>query len=297
MIINTFELSSNGDFPFFTKGFSSSFDENNFEQKISKCFSFKDYEEPCYDELSVRSSSLQEKIKGLNERKNEKIQDSSSISKTENLNKKSIFKIESGNTEKEKINLEMNVDTNNINNTSEISVNIKKKYRLDYYKKHFKVKFSRWMTDYVNKLIEKCQFKKKIGKLSLPDSKSFTGNPKIRDNKAFLSFKVKDIFSYEDESKLKKEAKYQIQGKNKQKIKNIENEKYMKGNLESFEKLISFLNSNLENAYEKFYSKEKYFKTFSENELTKFYDTFFIIEKGYSLLKEKGFIKLCKGEN
>lgn len=186
-----------------------------------------------------------------------------------------------------------NNDINNIKNTVD---KIKKTYRLDYYKKHFKVKFSHWMTDYVNNLIEKSNFKKKIGKLSLPDSKSFTSNSKSSDNKVFLNFKIKEIFGFEDFNKKKSEIIYHIQEKNFQKIKNIENEKFSKENIKAYKKLIEFLNMNLEEAYAKFYSKEKYFKIFSEDKLTKFYDIYFIYEKGYSLLNKNGFIKLCKGE-
>lgn len=269
---------------------SSSFqDECNFTNILSDQFFLK----------NIYGNENDEQLNSLDSYSGEK-NNEENISKPLNIqfyNQDQAKRILTSQNKKEENNNNPNIFFVNKNNTN---INKNKKYRLDYYIKHFKVKFSHWMTDYSNKLINESKFKKKIGKLSLPDSKIFTGNPKIKDNKAFLDFKLKEIFIIEKKNKTHikndKEESYHIQEKNKKKIENIENEKFIKENKTKYEELINFLNMTLEEAYEMFYSEKKYSEIFIEDDMTKFYDKYFLYEKGFSLTEKNGFIRLCQGE-
>lgn len=178
--------------------------------------------------------------------------------------------------------------------SSEELESIKKKYlniiqyRTDYYIKYFKVSFSKWLKDFANKLLSKWSSKKKTDCFCSPNSKSFTGNSKESANYAFLSEKIQNIFIYGKDT----------QGGSLQ----IKNEKLINkifacpstGKCDcGLDELQNFLNLNLEEVYEKYYSSKEFIK-FCNEEKTMFFDYYFEKEKGFSLRKKFGFINMIK---
>lgn len=84
----------------------------------------------------------------------------------------------------------------NFNPTAEISKK-RKFFRVDDSKKHFKVAINKFATEELNLLIKKSGLPKKLQrKIHLPNYKMFTSNVKELDNLDFLSFELKNIFTY-----------------------------------------------------------------------------------------------------
>lgn len=161
--------------------------------------------------------------------------------------------------------------------------------RIDYAIKFYKTKFSQFLVSHANSIIKDSHLPKKLkkDKLSLPNHKSFTGNPKESDNYMFLSFKVKDIFSYYKNENCQTTR----QKKNKDIINSIlefiDSSEYE----EKYEDIKSFFTMSLEDAYKMFYDS-KYFEKYAMEPKTIYLDEEFQAEKGFSILKKYGFIKL-----
>lgn len=159
--------------------------------------------------------------------------------------------------------------------------------RIDYAKNHFKKYFSHFLKDYGNKLILKYKLSKQM--LFSPHYKSFTGNPTEKDNYMFLSFTIEQIFGYY--KKGSNQIKYQE--KNQILIKNILNNIELRDNREEYEEIESFFKMVLENAIKLFYKSEE-FLGYQSNDKTKYLDEEILRQKGYSLIKPFGFIKMVK---
>ena len=190
--------------------------------------------------------------------------------------------------------LSKNSETKESNEDFEIS-NYKYQYRLDYYKKAFKVHCFKHLTKTLNFLVSKCNFPKelKLKKICKPNNESFTSNAKEKDNYEFLSMPLKDIYSFVKNSN--KEKGIGLQQNNKIVIdkmlrfikenKNKENKDYL--NLEKY------LNMNMEEYINIYYESEE-FKNFCKDEKIQFYEKEFIKEKKFPILKDYGFLKLIK---
>ena len=164
-------------------------------------------------------------------------------------------------------------------------------YRLDYYKKIFIKNFLDFLVKRGKHLIIKCNISEKLQKLNLhkPNYKLYAGNPKEKDNKIFLSKKVKEVFMDYDKNCSK--------GTGRQK----ENEKLIKiiygiiksPNTEEEENLIDFFEMTIEKGIEIYYDSED-FELFKNNETNQEYDKCFFKEKNrnFSLFEKNGFIKL-----
>ena len=87
--------------------------------------------------------------------------------------------------------------------------------RIDYSIKNIKVHISKFMKEYGNELIKKCGFQNKLKKLKLfaPSYKYFTGNSNEKDNKIFLNFTIKKIFTYPEGKTEKNDNRLQRQNK------------------------------------------------------------------------------------
>lgn len=161
-------------------------------------------------------------------------------------------------------------------------------YRQDYYVKQFKVKYSYWLRNLLNRKV-KILLKGKRDQIKFHplNSLKFTANPKYEDNKIFLSLTVKEILVFGIEHE-----KSSNQRKNKESIIAIEN-KYSYYNKEQGDEILCLLNSSMEESVKLFYESEE-FKEFKNNKTTQEYDEKLIQEKGFSLLKPFGFIDLFK---
>lgn len=179
------------------------------------------------------------------------------------------------------------------NNDSKIPVLVSKakkpQKRIDYAIKFYKTNFSKFLVNYANNIIKKSHLPKELkkDKLSLPNHKSFTGNSKESDNYMFLSFEVKDIFAYYKNENCQNTR----QKKNKDLINCILEYIDSSKNEERYEEVKSFFTMNLENAYKMFYDS-KDFEKYAMDPKTIYLDEEFQAEKGFSILKKYGFIKL-----
>ena len=164
-------------------------------------------------------------------------------------------------------------------------------YRLDYYKKIFIKNFLDFLVKEGKSLINNCNISEQLQKLSLhkPNYKLYAGNPKEKDNKLFLSKKVKEVFMDYDKNCLK--------GTGRQK----ENEKLIKiiygiiksPNSKGEENLIDFFEMTIEKGIEIYYDSED-FDLFKNNETNQEYDKRFRKEKNrnFSLFEKNAFIRL-----
>ena len=160
----------------------------------------------------------------------------------------------------------------------------RKFFRVDDSKKHFKVAISKFATEELNLLIAKSDLPKKLKKkIHLPNYQMFTSNVKELDNLDFLSFQLKDIFTYG-----KKDSN--LQADNEERISKILN---YKKNSTKIEKIKEFLSLKYEDIIKLFYKSEA-FEEFKEKELTKFFNDGMIKEKKISLLEENGLLNLFK---
>lgn len=163
-------------------------------------------------------------------------------------------------------------------------------FRKDRYIKFFKTFVSKFIKRHTNDLIVKSGIKNKIGgKLLTIDSLSFTGNPKINDNKKFMKFLLKDIFWYPEHVSKKN------QKKNKVRIEKIFQYEGNKKN-KYLDELKNFLSLSYQEVIEYFYKiKPKEFEKFSSSSKAKFFDKKLLEEtKEISLLEKDGFIKLIQ---
>ena len=162
--------------------------------------------------------------------------------------------------------------------------------RIDYAQKYFKTKFSKFLKNLGNTIIQNSGLPARFQnyKLSLPNHISFTGNSKEKDNYNFLFFSIQDIFCYYKNEN----CKISLQIKNKKIIEEIlsfieqnENEKY--------ESIKSFFSMTLERTYELYY-ESKDFQKYSKEPKAIELDKEFKAQKKDSLLEKYGFIKMCK---
>lgn len=165
--------------------------------------------------------------------------------------------------------------------------------RIDYGQKYFKTKFSKFLKNLGNNIIQNsglpAQFQNY--KLALPNHISFTGNSKEKDNYNFLSFTVQQIFGYYKNEN----CKNSLQKKNKTIIEEILAFVDKNGN-EKYESIRSFFSMDLERAYELYY-ESKDFKEYASEPKAIELDKEFIAQKKDSLLEKFGYIKMCKKFN
>ena len=166
-------------------------------------------------------------------------------------------------------------------------------YRQDYYIKQFKVQYSIWLRNTLNKMISSIMLKVKLGykkfiKFYPLNSLHFTANPKYKDNKIFLNLKIKDILIIGIDSN-----KNSNQKKNKENIEFIEK---LGEKEEKMKELIQFLNITMEESVSIFYKSEQ-FLNFKNSTQARINDNKFYNEKKFSLLENNGFIFLIKNYN
>ena len=168
--------------------------------------------------------------------------------------------------------------------------------RIDYAIKHIKVYISKFMKNYGNDLIKKCNFQNqfKNTKLFSPSYYYFTGNSNIKDNGVFLDYTVEQIFTCPEKISPKKDNRLQRQ--NKEIINDLKN--YIETNYpnevpERFQELLNFFRMKYEDIINLFY-KSSYFKDYSSSLKTIKLNRQFIKAKGFSLIENNGFIKLMK---
>ena len=166
-------------------------------------------------------------------------------------------------------------------------------YRQDYYIKQFKVQYSIWLRNILNKLLTSFLQKvklnnKKFIKFYPLNSLHFTANPKYKDNKIFLKLKIKDILIIGIDSN-----KNSNQKKNKENIEFIEKIGETQNNAKE---LINFLNMTMEESISIFYKSEQFYK-FKNSPQAQINDNKFYNEKKFSLLEDNGFIFLIKNFN
>ena len=166
-------------------------------------------------------------------------------------------------------------------------------YRQDYYIKQFKVQYSIWLRNILNSklslFLKKIKYNNKYIKFYPLNSLKFTANPKYKDNKIFLSLKIKDILIIGINGNRSSNQK-----KNKENIEFIE--KLAIKNNEINDDLIEFLNLTMEESINIFYKSEQFIK-FKNSTQAKINDNKFYEEKKFSLLEENGFIFLIKNYN
>ena len=163
-----------------------------------------------------------------------------------------------------------------------------KLYRKDYYYKHFKSLFGKYLKNKVNNLKNKCFPDFIFNNFSTPNY-SFIGNAKELDNLMFLSWTIKDILVYKQNIK-----KANRQYNNKLLIEFIENNEKKSKDNNAYEQLINYLNDTFENAIIGFYEDESELNKINQDEDCLFYDIFFKKETGISLLENNGFLKIIK---
>ncbi len=188
-----------------------------------------------------------------------------------------------------------NNDKNEENNLFKVKSSRKTEPRLDYVIKDIKVYISKYLKDYGNELIKKCNFKNRLDKAKLfsPSYKYFTGNSNFKDNVKFLELLVEEIFTYPDKEVKKDDNRLQRQ--NKDIIKDIKDhieEKYGDDIPEEYIKLLNFFRMSFEDAIMQFYESE-YFTKYTSSEKAR-RNEYFYKTKGYSILEKNAFIKLIK---
>ena len=158
----------------------------------------------------------------------------------------------------------------------------RKYFRVDDAKKHFKVAISQYATETINTLIKDSGLPKKYKKkIHLPHHQKFSSNPKELDNYEFLSFTLKDVFTYG-------KIDGNLQARNEENISKIlKCDKFP----EKTKKIKDFLFLKYEDIIKQFYKSEK-FDEFKKGELTQFFNEGIIKEKKISLLEENGLVKL-----
>ena len=219
-----------------------------------------------------------------------------------NKNCKTIFSIQKNTTNQNlskkinginKFSYEKTGKKENQNNNYNISIFVPKAkkdkiYRKDYYYKHFKAIFGKYLRNRVNNLKNKCFPNFIYNNFSTPHY-SFIGNVKEIDNYHFLFWQIKEIFAYKEEKK-----EFNRQYNNRLLIDYILKNKNKNKDKEAYQELIFFLNSSLENAFLDFYENKKELEKLTNDEDCIFYDKFFKNETGISLLEKKGFLKIIQ---
>ena len=217
------------------------------------------------------------------------------INKTENNHHKILFFTQKKKNNNDKkinnkdkiINCEIKKNENE-NNSNIIFISKEKKekiYRKDYYYKHFKAIFGKYLRNKANNLKNKCFPNFIFNNFSTPHY-SFIGNVKEVDNYHFLFWPIKDILIYKE-----KKIECNRQNNNRLLIDYILKNKNKNKDKEAYQELIFFLNNSLENAFLDFYSNTNEFEKINNDEDCIFYDKFYKKETGISLLEKNGFLK------
>lgn len=215
--------------------------------------------------LDINYISNKEKEKSENNIN--KIENSSDKKETNNIKKHKIFKCSSN-------------PCSNINTSNSPS---KRNFRVDNTKRLYKVAISKFATEKINNLIEESKLPKRLKKkIHVPNSILFTSNVKELDNKEFLDYDLKKVFTLG-----KNDYKYQcINEKNISKILKYKTP-------EKTEKIKKFLTSTYENIIKDFYGSQK-FEEFITKDKIKFFTERFEKEKNISLFEKNGLIKLFR---
>ena len=162
--------------------------------------------------------------------------------------------------------------------------------RIDYAKNKFKKHLSNYLTKKANYLIQNSDLPQRYKqKIFLPNYKSFTGNPKEKDNSEFLSFTIENVFGYYKDGI--KNCK--LQEKNKASIEEIINFVEWSQNIQQYEEIITFFKMELREGIELFY-KSGDFQEYANDPITKLLDEEFKRQKNFSLLEKNGFIKIVE---
>jgi hypothetical protein len=175
----------------------------------------------------------------------------------------------------------------------------KKDTKIERYLQAFKKEFSFYLIIQLNNLIQEIFLSEEFKKIEikLPNSKDFIRIAAIKHNYLFLSFTVQEILCYFTNNKKNNKKNKKINNKNQKEnainIKKIFDYIESHGNAKKFEKIISFLNMTLENAYIDFYKSTIFFR-FANEEITLIRDKQFKIVYGFSLLEKYGFLRLLK---
>lgn len=161
-------------------------------------------------------------------------------------------------------------------------------WRFDMVKKHFKTKISEYGTNTINELIEKSDLPDELKRIiHKPNSPKFTANIKVSDNFHFLNDTIRTIYTIGKESE-------DLQKQNEEIIKNIykhfERIGYDKLS-ENMRSIKSFFEMSYKDLIKNFYDSVE-FKSFKEDDKTKFYDEGTIKQEGFSLLENYGLITL-----
>jgi len=165
-----------------------------------------------------------------------------------------------------------------------------KLYRKDAYFKHFKAIFVKYLKNKLNNLKDLCFPNFILNKFSTPNYK-FTGNAKQIDNYNFLSWSIKEIFTYSENEKNENR-----QYNNKLLIEYIEKNEKKAKDKKSYHELLIYFNKKLENAYIEFYDNKNEFDKLQNDKDCIFYDKYFKKETGMSLLEKNGFLKVIKNK-
>ena len=168
------------------------------------------------------------------------------------------------------------------------NVQKEKIYRKDYYYKHFKAIFGKYVKNKINDLKNKCFPNLIFNNFSTP-SYYFIGNPKEIDNFKFLSWSIKDIMIYKENVK-----KINRQHNNRLLIDYINKSGEKTKDKKAYTELIDYINNKLENVFLDFYENQNEFDKICKDENCIFFDNFFKKETGYSLLEKYGFLKVIQ---
>ena len=176
------------------------------------------------------------------------------------------------------------------NNNNKFKVNLLSGsvYRKDAYYKYFKVNLWKYIKNKMNTYKNKCFSFYSRNNFSSPNYK-YTGNPKEKDNLAFLSFKIKDIITLG-----KDKAKFNRQYNNELIINFIEKNERKTKDKSVYKELIKLLNENLEEVIVQFYDDEKELNKLKHDSKCIYFDKCYKRETGISLLEKYGFLKVLK---
>lgn len=155
--------------------------------------------------------------------------------------------------------------------------------RIDYLVKKTKVAASKKMTNHANSLL--IPLKKKFFKLSKPNSKEYTSITKSDKNRAWLGFKIKEIFvlGKDTESGSLQKNNWEVI----KKIEELEEDEIIK-------KIKEFLEMTLEDFYTLIFFDSKEFKEFTEDKEIIRLDEEFQRQRGESIREKSIFIKFIK---
>ena len=208
-------------------------------------------------------------------------------------NKKILFLIKKDKYKQNQKDKSQSIDNNNNEMKKFIkfkcnNMNKEKIYRKDYYFKHFKAIFGKYIKNKLNNLKNRCFPNFVLNNFSTPDY-YFIGNPKQEDNYNFLSWSIKDILIFRENKN-----KYNRQFNNKMIILYIEKNGNKSKDKDAYNELINYINCKVEDAFLDFYENKSEFQKICSDKDCIFFDEFFKRETGFSLLEKNGFLKVIK---